>query len=118
EIEIDHEALPDFGLVFHHAMAGMDDDAGNEDRIGHCCSLIAAATRRACTVSATSCVRMIRAPPWAAMRCAAIEPPRRCCGSEGDTVLMKRLREAPTSIGRPKALSSFRRASAVMLCSG
>src|ERR1700716_2097970 len=77
EFEIDHEALADFGLVFHHAMAGMDDDAADEDRIGHvcflACSLIAAATRSACTVSATSWVRMMRAPPSAAMRWAAIE---------------------------------------------
>src|SRR5439155_13486333 len=117
QFEIDHEALPDLGLVFHHAMAGMDDDAGDEDRIGHSCSLIAAATRSACTVSATSCVRMIRAPACAAMRCAAIEPPRRWLGSDGVTVLMNRLREAPTRSGRPKDCSSSRRASAVMLCS-
>ena len=30
----------------------MDDDAGDEDRVGHCLSRIAAATRSACTVSA------------------------------------------------------------------
>ena len=77
KFEIDHETLADLGLVFHHAMAGMDDDAGDEDRIGHRCSLIAAATRSACTVSATSWVRMIRAPLCAAIRCAAIEPPSR-----------------------------------------
>ena len=77
QFEVDHEALADFGLVFHHAMAGMDDDAGDEDRIGHRLSSIAAATRSACTVSATSWVRMIRAPPLAAIRCAAIEPPSR-----------------------------------------
>src|SRR5712672_3427541 len=76
KFEIDDEALAYFGLVFHHAMAGMDDDTGDEDRIGHSCSLIAAAMRSAWTVSATSWVRMIRAPPLAAMRCAAIEPPR------------------------------------------
>ena len=77
EFEIDDKTLPDFGLVLHHAVAGMDDDAGDEDRIAHPCSLIAAVTRSACTVSATSCARMIRAPFWAASRCAAIEPPRR-----------------------------------------
>src|SRR5438128_12098245 len=70
ELEIDDETLADFGLVLHHAVAGMDDDAGDEDRIAsyHPCSLIAAATRSACTVSATSCARMIRAPFWAANR--------------------------------------------------
>src|SRR4029077_7293586 len=117
ELEVDHEALPDLGFVFHHAMAGMDDNAGDEDGIAHSRSLIAAATRNACTVSATSCVRMIRAPRWAAIRCAAIEPPRRCCGSDGVTVLMKRLREAPTSSGRPKTLSLRRGAHAIMLSS-
>ena len=77
QFEIDDETLPDLGLMLHHAMAGMDDDAGDEDRIGHRLSSIAAATRSACTVSATSWVRMIRAPRLAAMRCAAIEPPSR-----------------------------------------
>src|SRR5215207_9711035 len=77
KFEVDDKTLPDFGLVLHHAVAGMDDDAGDEDRIAHSCSLIAAATRNACTVSATSCARMICAPLWAANRCAAIEPPRR-----------------------------------------
>jgi len=33
-------------------------------------------------------------------------------GSDGETVLMKRLREAPTRMGRPNARSSLRRASA------
>ncbi len=77
QFEIDDETLPDLGLMFHHAMAGMDDDAGDEDGIGHCLSSIAAATRSDCTVSDTSWVRMIRAPPLAAIRCAAIEPPSR-----------------------------------------
>ena len=62
----------------------MDDEPGDEDGVGHRLSSIAAATRSACTVSATSWVRMIFAPPCAAIRCAAIEPPRRCCGSDGD----------------------------------
>ena len=77
QFEIDHEALPDLGLMFHDAMAGMDDDAGDEDGIAHRLSQIAAATRSDCTVSDTSWVRMIRAPLCAATRCAAIEPPRR-----------------------------------------
>src|SRR5882757_2785049 len=80
ELKIDHEALADLGLMFHHAMAGMNHDAGDEYRIGHCCfpsSLMAAATRSAWTVSATSWARMIRAPFSAATRCAAIEPPSR-----------------------------------------
>ena len=37
--------------------------AGDEDGVGHRLSSIAAATRSACTVSATSWVRMISAPP-------------------------------------------------------
>ena len=35
KFEVDDETLADFGLVLHHAVAGMDDDAGDEDRIGH-----------------------------------------------------------------------------------
>src|SRR5438309_1108357 len=60
-----------------HSMEGMYHESGDEDRVGHRFSSIAAATRNACTVSATSWVRMIRAPPLAAITCAAIEPPRR-----------------------------------------
>ena len=87
------------------------DDALDEDGVRHRRSSIAAATRSACTVSATSWVRMIRAPPFAAIRCAAIEPPSRCCGSDGVTLEMKRLREAPTRIGSPNERSSPRRAT-------
>src|SRR5438445_7752683 len=96
EFEIDHEPLPDLGLMFHHAMAGMDDDAGDKDTIGHRLSQIAAATRSACTVSDTSWVRMIRAPPFAATTWAAIDPPSRRSGSDGTTELIKRFRDAPT----------------------
>ena len=35
QFEIDHETLADLGLMFHDAVAGMDDDAGDEDGIGH-----------------------------------------------------------------------------------
>src|SRR5439155_21641669 len=77
QLEVDHKALPDLGLVLHHAMAGMDHKAGDEDRVGHRLSPIAAATRSARTVSATSLLRLILAPPLAAITCAAIEPPRR-----------------------------------------
>src|SRR5262245_8282179 len=118
QLEIDDKTLADLGLVIHHAMAGVDDEALDEDGVGHCFSSIAAATRSACTVSATSWARMILAPLRAAITCAAIEPPRRCCGSEGVTVEMKRLREAPTRMGRPNERNSPRRPSAIMLCSG
>src|SRR5689334_7706629 len=118
QFEIDHEALADLGLVIHHAMAGVDDEPLDEDGVGHLLPSIAAATRSACTVSATSWARMMFAPFFAAIRCAAIEPPSRCDGCDGVTVEMKRLREAPTRIGKPNARSSPRRASAIMLCSG
>src|SRR5205814_3227413 len=117
EFKIDDETLADFGFVIHHAVASMDRQAGHEDRIGHCLLSIACATRRACKVSATSWVRMILAPRCAAIRCAAIEPASRSFGSDGDTEAMKRLREAPTRIGRPNVSNSRSRASAVMLCS-
>src|SRR6516162_7436368 len=117
KLEVDDEALSDFRFMLHDAVPGMDHQAGYEDRVGHALSSIAAASRNACTVSATSWVRMIRAPRRAAIRCAAIEPPSRCCGSDGTTEAINRLREAPTRSGKPKLLSSSRRASAVMLCS-
>ena len=79
---------------------------------------IAAATRSACTVSATSCTRTIAAPLFTAARWLAIEPPSRWSGADGVTELMKRLREAPTKSGRPKRLNSASRAMQAMLCSG
>src|SRR6201995_874770 len=85
QLEIDHEALSDLGLMVHHAVAGMDHDAFDENRGGHRRLSIAARTRSACTVSATSWVRMMRAPLWAASTCADIEPASRCCGSGGET---------------------------------
>ena len=74
------EALPDLGLVLHHAVMGMDDKAVDEDRIAHRALRIAAATRRACIVSATSWVRTISAPSMTAKRWLAIEPPSRSIG--------------------------------------
>src|SRR6202049_1895751 len=118
EFEIDHETLPDLGFMFHDAMAGMDDNARDEDTVRHRLSQIAAATRNACTVSDTSWVRMICAPPLAAITCAAIEPPSRSRGCDGATEAMKRLREAPPGGGRPSERSSSSRASAIILCSG
>src|SRR3954454_21666265 len=91
KLEVDHEALPDFGFVVHHAVAGVDHHALDEDGIGHRNSSIAWTTRKACTVSATSCVLMTRAPLRAATTCAAMDPPRRWSGSDGVTLLMKRL---------------------------
>src|SRR3954447_3009867 len=117
ELKVDDEALADFGLVLHHAVACMDRQAAHEDRIGHGLLSIACATRRACKVSATSWVRMIFAPRCEAIRCAAIEPASRSVGSDGDTEAMKRFREAPTRIGRPNMSNSRSRASAIMLCS-
>src|SRR5262245_25308760 len=77
EHEIELEGLPDLGLVLHHAVIGVQCKPGDEDGIGHRALPMAAATRRACTVSATSWVRMIAAPPATARTWAAIDPPRR-----------------------------------------
>src|SRR3954454_19607088 len=46
ELEVDDKTLADLGLVLHHAVAGMDRQAGYEDRIGHGFFSIAWATRR------------------------------------------------------------------------
>src|SRR5207244_6350451 len=116
--EVELEGFADLGLVLQHAVISMQRKAGDEDGIGHRALPMAAATRSACTVSATSWVRMIAAPPATASRWAAIDPPRRWSGGAGDTVSMKRLREAPTRSGSPNDLSSGRRAMAVRLCSG
>src|SRR6516225_1577978 len=116
KLQVDDEALSDFCFMFHDAVPGMDHQTGYEDRVGHALSSIAAASCSACTVSATSWARMIRAPRRAAIRCAAIEPPSRCCGSDGLTEAINRLREAPTRSGKPKLFSSSRRASGVMPC--
>src|SRR5260370_20368827 len=65
----------------------------------HAFASIAAMTRSACTVAATSWARMIVAPRATARIWAAIDPPSRRAGGAGTTVLMRRLREAP-KIGR------------------
>src|SRR6266545_2386457 len=118
EHEIELEGLPHFRLVLHHAVIGVQRQPSDEDRIAHRASRIAAVTRNACMVSATSCVRTMAAPFSTAQRWLAIEPPTRWSGGAGDTVSMKRLREAPIRSGRPNDLNSARRAMAVMLCSG
>src|SRR6516165_9989642 len=122
EVDVEHdvelEGLPDLGLVLHHAVIGVQRQPGDEHGIGHRALRMAASTRNACTVSATSWVRMIAAPLATASRCAAIDPPRRRSGGAGETLSMKRLREAPTMSGSPNDLSSPSRAIAVRLCSG
>src|SRR6185312_12815908 len=117
KLEVDDKALPDLGLMPHHAVTGMHHDALDENDVGHRFSSIATMMRNACTISATSWARMMSAPRCAARRCAAIDPPIRSSGSAGPTEAMKRLREAPTRIGRPRLLSSSSRANAILLWS-
>src|SRR5215510_9582988 len=116
--EIERERLAHLGLVRHHAVIGVQRQSGHEDAVVHDALPIAAVTRSACTVSATSWTRTIVAPLRTARRCAAIEPPSRWSGDDGTTVLMKRLRDAPTRSGRPKLLNDSSRAITAMLCSG
>src|SRR5262249_32464149 len=118
EYEVELEGLSDLRLMLHHAVIGMQRQPADEDGVAHRASRIAAATRNACTVSATSWVRTIGARFSTASRWLAIEPPMRWSGGAGDTVSMKRLREAPTSSGSPKDRSSPSRAIAITLCAG
>ena len=66
EIDVEHEVelegLPDLGLVLHHAVIGVERKSGDEYGVGHRALRMAAATRSACTVSATSWARMMAAP--------------------------------------------------------
>ena len=73
----DRLGVIDFGFVLEHTMACMNDDAADENGVGHRAPSIAALTRSACTVSATSWARIMAAPLRAATRWAASEPPRR-----------------------------------------
>src|SRR3954466_11042945 len=118
EDEVETEGLSDPALVLHHAVIGMEGQPGDEHGVGHRAPRMAAAMHSARTVSGTSWVRMIAAPPAAARTWAAIDPPRRWWGEAGETLSMKRLRDAPTRSGSPKDLSSASRAMAVTLCSG
>src|SRR6476469_3962543 len=118
KIEVEQEGLPHLGLVRHDAMIGMQGQTFDENPVTHRTASIAALTRSAWTVSETSWARTIAAPDWTANRCAAIDPPMRSCGGEGVTELMKRLREAPTSSGKPKDLNPANRARQMILCSG
>src|SRR5262249_61358684 len=72
EHEVEVEGLSDLGLVLHHAVISVQRKPGDEDGIGHRALPMAAATRSACTVSATSWVRMIAAPADTPNRWAAI----------------------------------------------
>ena len=54
EHQIEPEGLSNRGLVIHHAVVGVHGKASDEYGIGHRAFRIAAATRRACTVSGTS----------------------------------------------------------------
>src|SRR5262249_26932766 len=101
------------------AMAHADERSAQagEAGVAHALAPIAAMMRNACTVAATSCVRMSAAPRWTASICAAIDPPSRWSGGAGVTASMKRLREAPTRSGKPKVLRRSSCAIAVMLCS-
>src|SRR5262245_53380493 len=118
EVEVDRETLPHPGLVRHDAVIGVQRQAADEYAISHRAASIAALTRKACTVSATSWARTIAAPFCTASRWAEIEPPMRPSGDDGVMVLMKRLRDAPTKSGNPKRVNSPSRARQVMLCSG
>src|SRR5438105_2337917 len=117
QVKVKDEGLPDLGLVRHDAVIGVQGQAANKNPVSHWAASIAAPTRSACTVSATSWARTIAAPFWIASRWAAIEPPIRSSGPDGVTLLMKRLREAPTRSGKPKRVNSVSRARQVMLCS-
>src|SRR3984957_15418676 len=81
--KIEPERLPDPGFVLHHAVIGVQRQSRDEDPVAHRARLMAAATASACSVGATSCVRMMAAPCSTAIRCAASEPPRRSIGSDG-----------------------------------
>src|SRR5205823_736177 len=61
QFEIEDEALADLRLVLHHAVMGVDDEAADENRVAHRACSMAAATRSACAVSATSWARTIAA---------------------------------------------------------
>src|SRR5262249_38489123 len=108
QIDVEHnvepESLPDRALMLHHAVVGMHRKAGDEYGRGHRALRIAPTTRSACTVSATSWVRMTPAPPKTARTCAAIDPPSRWSGGAGETLSTKRLRDAPTRRGSPNDL--------------
>ena len=66
QIKVERESLPNLGLVGHDPMSGMQCEAFDENTVAHgspaACRSIAALTRNACTVSATSWTRTIAAP--------------------------------------------------------
>src|SRR5437899_4509262 len=68
EHEVEHKSLPDLRLMLHDAVIGMEGKSIDEHGVRHCALRTAAATRSACTVAATSWVRMIDAPPATASR--------------------------------------------------
>src|SRR5437899_897643 len=64
QVKVKGEGLPDLGLVRHDAVIGVQGQTANENTVGHWAASIAAPTRSACTVSATSWARTMAAPFW------------------------------------------------------
>src|SRR5260221_7842475 len=123
EHEIEREGLADLGFVLHDAVIGVQCEPADEHLIGyapatHLIARRALSTLMAWIVSATSWVRMMAAPLRTASRWAASDPPTRSSGADCGTESMKRLRDAPTRIGRLKRLKVSSLAIASMLCSG
>src|SRR5580693_2389077 len=58
KFEVDHETLADLLFVGHHAVMGVDQEPLDEDGVAHDRAPMAVRMRSACTVSATSWVRM------------------------------------------------------------
>ena len=101
ELEIDHEALADLLFVRHHAVIGMDDQPVDEDRVAHALLLIAAMTAHRLDRSAHIMGADERGAVFDRQEMGGERAAEPLLGSAGATEWMKRLREAPTSSGRP-----------------
>ena len=110
---------PTCRLVRHHAVMGMDQQPADEDRIGH----DRLSDRRHDAHRLHGLGNIMGADDRGAVLDRQDVGGDRSAeaalsGGAGVTALMKRLRDAPTSSGKPNFLNRSSRAIAVMLCSG
>src|SRR5262249_55510712 len=109
--DVDGELLALFALEVVDTVVPVYSQPGQGDGVAHRGAPIAASTRSASTVGRTSWTRTPQAPATTASRLAAIEAASRWSGGRGvpsgaaSSVPRYDLRLAPTSTGKPSAMS-------------
>src|SRR5450759_1359697 len=124
ESHVNDETLTLCLLEVEHPVEAMSRDSLQDNAIRHRAASVAATTRSASTLEATSWTRTAQAPASPAITVVAAVAGSRCAGGRlsapSGTPRRPRnvLREAPTSTGEPRDCTASRWASNDQLCSG